>query len=222
MSNFESTKRIELGSCAFRQWKADSHCAFLHGYQLVAKLTFGCSSLDSRNWCQDFGGLKELKNKLRSQFDHTTIVAANDPALQAFVELAKREVLQLRVMDDGVGIERVAEWVFRVANEFIKKESEGRCWVENVEVFEHEDNSAIYNRRSSVESYSLSLDEPTLAETSEPGKDITANDPTGPGEGEVADEPEPAPEPAPVKHPANIGNKVTPGKGNWFEGTTWG
>ena len=216
MSNFESTKRIELGSCAFRQWKADSHCAFLHGYQLVAKLTFGCSSLDNRNWCQDFGSLKELKDILRDQFDHTTIVAANDPALQAFVELAEREVLQLRVMDDGVGTERVAEWVFRVANEFIKRESEGSCWVENVEVFEHEDNSAIYNRRSSVESYSL--DAPTLAETSETGKDITASDPTGPSEG--ADEPAPAP--APVKHPANIGNKVTPGKGNWFEGTTWG
>ena len=80
MSNYQSTKVIELGSCAFRQWRAShSHCKFLHGYQLKTKLWFGASSLDDRNWCVDFGGLKELKSKLQHVFDHTTTVAADDP-----------------------------------------------------------------------------------------------------------------------------------------------
>jgi hypothetical protein len=47
-------------------------------------------------------------------------------------------------MPDGVGIERTAEWVYKTANDYIKLETKGRCWVEKVEVFEHENNSAIY------------------------------------------------------------------------------
>ena len=31
-----------------------------------------------------------------------------------------------------------------MSNDFISEQSEGRCWVDNVEVFEHENNSAIY------------------------------------------------------------------------------
>ena len=58
---YQSTKIIELGSCAFRQWRADSHCKFIHGYRLVAKFWFECEKLDERNWVVDFGGLKELK-----------------------------------------------------------------------------------------------------------------------------------------------------------------
>jgi len=45
---------------------------------------------------------------------------------------------------DGVGIEKFAEYCFKISNNFIKEQSEGRCWVDKVEVFEHENNSAIY------------------------------------------------------------------------------
>ena len=69
--SYQSTKIIELGSCAFRQWRAThSHCRFLHGYQLKAKLWFSGSSLDEKNWIVDFGGLKELKAKLQQVFDN--------------------------------------------------------------------------------------------------------------------------------------------------------
>lgn len=31
MSMYQSTKVIELGSCAFRQWRAEhSHCKYIH------------------------------------------------------------------------------------------------------------------------------------------------------------------------------------------------
>ena len=75
----QSTKLIELGSCAFRQWRATSHCRFIHGYQLKAKIWFSCSSLDDKGWAVDFGGLKDLKAELKSIYDHTTTVAADDP-----------------------------------------------------------------------------------------------------------------------------------------------
>jgi len=77
-----STKTFghELGlSAAFRQWKADSHCRFLHGYALAVKFTFAAEELDVRNWVVDFGGLKGLKQILEDTFDHKTLVASDDP-----------------------------------------------------------------------------------------------------------------------------------------------
>ena len=69
-------------SAVFRQPHADhSHCRFLHGYSLAFKFTFGCSSLDHRNWAVDFGGLKPLKNWLEDTFDHKTVIDINDLSL---------------------------------------------------------------------------------------------------------------------------------------------
>ena len=64
---FSSTKIIELGSCAFRQPQATSHCRFVHGYRLVGKFWFGANELDENNWVVDFGSLKHLKNILQAQ-----------------------------------------------------------------------------------------------------------------------------------------------------------
>lgn len=144
---FQSTKVIELGSCAFRQPKANhSHCRFLHGYRLTAKFWFAASELDDNNWVVDFGGLKGLKEKLKNQFDHTTCIAADDPALPVFKELEKAGACDLRVMSNGTGVERIAEWCYDTADFFIKAATNDRCYVEKVEVFEHEDNSAIFTR----------------------------------------------------------------------------
>lgn len=145
MNKFISTKLIELGSCAFRQWRAThSHCSLIHGYQLKAKFWFGCSQLDEKNWAVDFGGLKELKAKLQNQFDHTLCVSADDPSLALFQQLHDNKVCDLRIMPNGVGIERTAEYCFNVGNEYIKQLTNGRCWVEKVEVWEHDLNSASY------------------------------------------------------------------------------
>jgi len=141
---FESTKIIELGSCAFRQPFADSHCKFLHGYRLVAKFWFKCNHLDEKNWVVDFGALKPLKDILEKQFDHTTCIAADDPHLRLFRELEYAGVCDLRIMENGVGIERTAEWCFDAANTYIKHVTNGRCWCSKVEVWEHDKNSAIY------------------------------------------------------------------------------
>ena len=147
MSNYQSTKVIELGSCAFRQWGADhSHCHFLHGYQLKAKFKFGGSELDNKNWLVDFGGLKDLKAVLQDMFDHRLMIAENDPCLDLFKELEKRDACVLRIMPKGVGIERAAELCFNIASDMIAEKYGDRCWVDEVEVFEHENNSAVYTK----------------------------------------------------------------------------
>ena len=150
---YTSSKVIELGSTAFRQPNADSHCKYLHGYQLKAELTFGCEKLDNNNWVFDFGGLKQLKEIFNNQFDHTTVISGSDPELDTFKELQYKGIIQLRILDGGVGIEKFAEHCFKVANEHVVQSTDGRCWCKKVEVFEHEKNSAIYEDKYNIMSW---------------------------------------------------------------------
>ena len=146
MTRYQSTKIIELGSCAFRQWRAEgTHCRFVHGYRLMAKFWFGCAGLDDKNWVFNFGGLKDVKKVLQDQFDHTLCIAKDDPLLPSFIQLADNGGCQLRIMD-GVGIEKTAQWCFRAVDPMIRQMSINRCWVNKVEVWEHEQNSALYER----------------------------------------------------------------------------
>ena len=128
-------------SCAFRQWRADSHCNLIHGYALQFELQFGSSNLDEKNWVVDFGGLKELKEWLKHMFDHTYLVAKDDPEMDTVLLLADRNLIDMRLVD-AVGCERFAELTFDKASSIIEAKYGDRCWVESVTVREHEANSA--------------------------------------------------------------------------------
>jgi len=128
-------------SCAFRQWRADSHCNLIHGYALQFEFTFGGDELDDRNWIVDFGGLKPLKEWLKHTFDHTYLVAEDDPEMDTFVDLAKKDLVDLRIVS-STGCERFAEMAFDEADKIVKELTNGRCWVQRVTVREHEANSA--------------------------------------------------------------------------------
>lgn len=131
-------------SCAFRQWRADSHCRLLHGYSLAFKFVFASKELDERNWVVDFGGLKSLKQILSDNFDHTTIVAEDDPELDWFKEAEKRGIIRLVILPAG-GCEKFAEYVFEVAAQWLHDAGFApRCKLVSVEVKEHGANSAIY------------------------------------------------------------------------------
>lgn len=149
---YQSTKIIELGSCCFRQPKAKSHCQYLHGYRLYAKFWFTADNLDENNWVVDFGGLKQLKKKLEFWFDHTTVISKEDPCVGEFVKLESLGVCSLRILEGGVGIERFARLCFTIASGFVKENTNDRCWVSKVEVFEHEKNSSIYKEKRNVKS----------------------------------------------------------------------
>lgn len=231
MSNFESTKVIELGSCAFRQWRAThSHCHFLHGYQLKAKFWFGGSELDEKNWLVDFGGLKELKAKLQDTFDHTMCIAADDPQLELFKELERRDAIVLRIFENGVGIERAAEFCYKTASDFLKEKYGDRCWVNKVEVFEHADNSATYTRSE----YEKLIEQASKLTT---GVDaiwqVTDDSYTHVTSGDVIDmiaagnvshiDVTPLEVPATRNtRAAQVGPNTSSGKGDWFKGTSWG
>lgn len=137
----------EVGlSTAFRQWRADSHCKYIHGYALAFTFTFQADELDSRNWVVDFGGLKGLKAILETTFDHKLIVAQDDPELPWFMEAEKRGIAELVVLPAG-GCEKFAQYVYEVAEQWLVDAGFApRCRLVGVEVKEHGANSAIYSK----------------------------------------------------------------------------
>ena len=159
-------------SCCFRQWRSThSHCSLLHGYSIGIKLTFESETLDDRNWVMDFGGLKAFKEWAEHMFDHTLVIAKDDPHLEIFLKMAELGlqdqggVCDIRLVE-GVGCEKFAELAYNVMADILKTFQAGKSWnffpdeniaqytpryplgqgvrLRSVEVFEHAGNSAIY------------------------------------------------------------------------------
>lgn len=141
---FTSTKRFQGFPCTHRQWLADSHCKYIHGYSREFYFEFQSSELTKEGWVVDFGGLKEVKKWLDDMFDHTFLASSNDPHMELFQEMDQKGIIQLRVLPN-VGMEGTAEYVFQKVNEMIKAQTDERAWVSLVEVRENEKNSAIYH-----------------------------------------------------------------------------
>lgn len=160
-----STKTFghDLGfSCAFRQWRAHSHCRFIHGYALGFKFTFAAETLDNCGWVVDFGGLKSLKALLEGTFDHKLLVAEDDPWLP-FIKTMTGCLPSIYI--DGVqaspdtpglgpaadvvvvpatGCEAFATMVYAAAAQWlIDAGFSPRCRLVSVEVSEHGANSAV-------------------------------------------------------------------------------
>jgi 6-pyruvoyltetrahydropterin/6-carboxytetrahydropterin synthase len=151
-TKFQSTKIFDGFSTVFRQWRADgTHCQFLHGYGISFKITFE-GELDERNWVWDFGGMKRAKGTIDGMnpkawmdymFDHTVIMAEDDPYLELFEDMDTNKLIQLRVIP-ATGAEQFAKYIYDKVNEFVLEETNNRVRVTQVEFKEHNKNSAIY------------------------------------------------------------------------------
>ena len=132
--------------CAYRQYKADSHCRFLHGYAFSMKFYFGTNDLDVRNWAADYGGLKELKKLLEDMFDHTLIVAQDDPELETFMLLQEKNMAKIIVLP-ALGCEALSDMLYKYINGCYIPDLWGeaeakRLWCYRVEVRETQSNMA--------------------------------------------------------------------------------
>lgn len=175
MATYVSTKTYgnDRGlSCCFRQWRSThSHCSLLHGYSIGIKLIFESDTLDDRNWVMDFGGLKAFKEWADYMFDHTLVVARDDPHLQKFQDLAalglqdRGGICDIRLVD-AVGCEKFAEMAFHEMSRILHCFKSGQSYrlmkgtqiqafeprypvgkgvrLRSAEVFEHEGNSAVF------------------------------------------------------------------------------
>ena len=172
MAKYLSTKTYgnDRGlSCCFRQWRSThSHCSLLHGYSIGIKLIFESETLDDRNWVMDFGGLKAFKEWSEYMFDHTLVIAEDDPHRAMFEKIA-----ELGLQDQGgvcdvrivpaVGCEKFSELAFMKMKDILETFQRGEAYtlengksfecrypvgqgvkLRSVEVFEHNANSAVY------------------------------------------------------------------------------
>lgn len=145
---YRSTKTYghEIGlSACFRQWRAESHCRLLHGYALAVRFEFEATELDVRNWVVDFGSLKSLKGMLEDTFDHTLLVAEDDPMKDELCSLAGLGLARCVVVP-ATGCEAFARMIYEAAEVWLKDNGYSpRCRLVSVEVREHGANSAIYS-----------------------------------------------------------------------------
>ena len=153
MGKFQSSKVFDGFSTVFRQWKAeDTHCRFVHGYGVSFKVYFE-GDLDHRNWVWDFGGMKRAKTQIDGKspkewmdymFDHTMIIAEDDPWVDAFKQMDEAGVAQVKVIP-ATGAEKFAEYIYNKLNDFVLTETDGRVKVSKVKFAEHGKNAAYYS-----------------------------------------------------------------------------
>ena len=129
-------------SCCFRQWRAESHCHFLHGYAIQVSMEFRCTTLDKNNWVVDFGSLKPIKQWLKDNFDHILLIAEDDPMIGTLSELETAGLAQIRVVKN-IGMEAFAEEIFCHVALWVESMHGDRVGLYKVEVREHGGNSAI-------------------------------------------------------------------------------
>jgi 6-pyruvoyltetrahydropterin/6-carboxytetrahydropterin synthase len=176
MAKYYSTKTYGTDrglSCCFRQWRSThSHCSLLHGYSIGVRLIFESETLDDRNWVMDFGGLAAFKDWAEHMFDHTLVIAEDDPHLGLFKQMAELGlqdeggVCDLRIVP-AVGCEKFSEMAYHKMQEILTALRQQGRWeftdardqvhryearypvgagvrLKSVEVFEHAGNSAVY------------------------------------------------------------------------------
>jgi 6-pyruvoyl-tetrahydropterin synthase len=94
MTLLKVTKRLGGFPCCHRQWKATSHCSFLHGYDRWVELEWE-GTRNELGWVVDFGDLRNVRDQLEQQFDHTTVISMRvmDPTMEGMT-LWVRDLVQ--------------------------------------------------------------------------------------------------------------------------------
>jgi 6-pyruvoyltetrahydropterin/6-carboxytetrahydropterin synthase len=97
----------------------------------------------------DFGGMKEFKAWADYMFDHTLVIARDDPEFETLNALDSK-LADVRVVD-GVGCEMFAKLCFDKMDEILvngltRYPINPTVRIKSVEVFEHGANSATYER----------------------------------------------------------------------------
>lgn len=146
----KSTKSFLNLPCAHRQYAdtnpdgSPGHCSGLHGYDRSCHFVFA-GEVDEYGWIFPFGDLKPVRAFLEYYFDHTSVIGADDPAIEGLQD----EQLQpggllsgMRILPSGVSMEMSSMFVWEHVNPYIYHKTGGRVWVERVEIKEHEKNSA--------------------------------------------------------------------------------
>ena len=145
---YKSSKRFGPITTGHRQWRDTGHCSYVHGYGRYVRLTFEASELDERGWVMDFGDLKDVKSWIESEWDHRTLIAADDPVIPELKTLEEVGGIKLNILPDGYlpGIEESCRYLYDKLNPVIQRKTNNRVEITRVEIWETEKNQAEYVR----------------------------------------------------------------------------
>jgi 6-pyruvoyltetrahydropterin/6-carboxytetrahydropterin synthase len=86
---------------------------------------------------------KQPKEWMDYMFDHTMVIAEDDPFIESLKLMDQAGAAQIRIIP-ATGAEKFAEYIYNKLNEFVKTETEGRVRVVKVKFMEHGKNAACY------------------------------------------------------------------------------
>ena len=139
---FNCSKHFKDYPCSHRQWKHKGHCRYVHGYSRSFTFCFASNELDENGFVVDFSSLRPLEEKLREHFDHTLLVAINDPHKDEIKSLDKNKIARIVEVPE-ISCEKFAEMTFKfIDNHF--NVNDYNVKVLSVEVSEHPGNTAGY------------------------------------------------------------------------------
>ncbi|WP_082956707.1 MULTISPECIES: 6-carboxytetrahydropterin synthase [unclassified Mycobacterium] len=139
-ARFHTRKLFGELPCCHRSWANGGKRFFLHGYERSFEVEFACAQTErGTGLVVDVGTVAEVRSALRYQFDHTTLIAEDDPQRDLFELLAERGVVDLRIMAN-TGMEGSAAWVFETAERIVGLATGGRVWVSRIEARESRNN----------------------------------------------------------------------------------
>jgi 6-pyruvoyl-tetrahydropterin synthase len=135
-ARFHMRKLFDNLPCCHRSWANQGKRFFLHGYERTFEVEFACAETEpDTGEVVDSIAVREIRAALRYQFDHTTLIAVDDPQRDLFELLAERGVIDLRIMDN-TGMEGSAAWVFDAAEQIVGPATAGRVWASRVKARE--------------------------------------------------------------------------------------
>ena len=143
---YKSSKRFGPITTGHRQWRDKGHCSYVHGYGRYVRLTFEATELDERGWVMDFGDLRDVKSWIESEWDHRTLIAADDPVIPELKALEKVGGINLNILPKGYlpGIEESCRYLYDRLNPVIQRKTNNRVEITRVEIWETEKNQAEY------------------------------------------------------------------------------
>jgi 6-pyruvoyltetrahydropterin/6-carboxytetrahydropterin synthase len=146
-ARFHMRKQFDSLPCCHRSWTNQGKRFFLHGYERTFQIEFACAQTDGTGAVLGPDVLEEIHAALRKQFDHTTLIAADDPERDLFELLAARGVIDLRIMDN-TGMERSAAWVFDTVERIVMRATQGRVWVSQIKARESQSHGVTLTARA--------------------------------------------------------------------------
>lgn len=149
-ARFHMRKQFDSLPCCHRSWTNEGKRFFLHGYERTFEIEFACAQTEpGTDLVVGPDTLEEIREALRKQFDHTTLIAADDPERDLFELLAERGVIDLRIMD-STGMERSAAWVFDTVESIVVRATQGRVWVSQIKARESHSNGVTLTARAAI------------------------------------------------------------------------